>query len=266
MTDTLYEMLKLQLLSFASIGLADMEGVALMNRVDTKFALPIELLPDLLTKLMPYYQILEVAGKRLSDYQTLYYDTPELTLYQQHHCGHLNRYKIRERQYGPTNSRFLEVKLKTNKGRTIKARIQRPGIIAPNSRLDYDPESLEFLINQLPFNPMRLEPVLTVDYSRMTLVSKDSPERLTLDIKLGFRRGCQRINYHRLVIAEVKQTSLRQSPFLDAMKLQPIRQGSLSKYCFGIISLFPWVRHNRFKAQFNQLSKYRTSLCFYSSN
>ena len=66
---------------------------------------------------MPHYKCVEIENKRVSQYQTLYYDTKDMKLYNEHHNGHLNRYKIRHRTYVDSNLSFLEVKFKNNKGR-----------------------------------------------------------------------------------------------------------------------------------------------------
>jgi hypothetical protein len=43
---------------------------------------------------------------------------------------------------------------------------------------------------------------------------------------------------NQLVIAEVKQDSKIASPFITIMRHKHIRQGSISKYCFGVASSY----------------------------
>ncbi len=69
-----------------------MNAVRLMDRTDSKFVLPIGRLSVLLAGTSTDYRVLEIAGKRLMTYKTLYYDTPDLQLYHRHHAGHLNRH------------------------------------------------------------------------------------------------------------------------------------------------------------------------------
>jgi len=109
---------------FSPISLKEMEGVKLMNRIDTKYTFSIDLLPTIMQLIKADYKVLEIDGNRKSSYKTLYYDTKEFSLYTKHHNGQLNRYKIRHRTYQETGDGFLEVKFKTNKGRTIKRRIE----------------------------------------------------------------------------------------------------------------------------------------------
>jgi VTC domain len=233
------------------ISLSEMDGVKLMNRTDAKFLVPLKMLPTLLEDLRPYYRLLEINGHRMCDYETLYFDTPDLRFYHDHQAGRLNRYKIRQRKYVHSNTIFTEVKFKNNKGRTIKTRLlnQRP----VNTTLTE--ETNAFLSLQTPVDPTTLTPVLRVDYTRITLVSRTTAERLTMDLNLTFHNEASRKSYEQLVVAEVKQDSLKHSRFLDLMKKYQLREGSLSKYCLGVISLNKTVKHNRFKAKLNHVLK-----------
>lgn len=236
---------------YESITLAEMDGVKLMNRTDAKFIIPFQRFPEILEDLLPQYRILEVKDHRISPYQTLYFDTPTLQLYYQHQAGRLNRYKIRQRNYVHSNLIFTEVKFKNNKGRTLKNRIRQQQL--PSA--DFADEVNDFLSQQTPFDPLTLQPVLWVDYSRLTLVSRTTKERLTLDLNLTFRNSKDQKSFTQVVIAEVKQEKLRHSFFLDLMKKYQIREGSISKYCLGMISLYGNLKKNRFKAKLNNLLK-----------
>ena len=63
--------------NFSPISLNQMDGVKLMNRSDTKFTFGYSKLASLLEKLIPYYQLLEINGKRIHSYKSLYFDTQE---------------------------------------------------------------------------------------------------------------------------------------------------------------------------------------------
>lgn len=221
-----------------------MDNVKLMNRTDTKFTFNRSQFSDVLKEILPYYRILEVEGKRLSRYKTLYYDTDDYNLYMRHHNGGMNRYKIRHRTYLESNVGFLEVKFKNNKGRTLKERIKKK-----QTPIDWDNDSEVFLKKSTPFAPEILKPVIWINYSRLTLVNKTGPERLTIDLDLEFVKGDSEKKLPSLVIAEVKQEKRKASPFLKVMKQFHIREGSISKYCMGIALITPdkTVKKNNFK-------------------
>lgn len=235
---------------FDPITLEEMEGVKLMDRTDTKFTFNINELPSVLEEAKNYYKILSVEGNRISRYKTLYFDTQDFDLYNEHHSGKLNRYKIRHRTYVESNLGFLEVKFKNNKGRTLKTRIKEIEVPELNTG-----KAFEFLKKMLPFDPLILLPKIWINYSRITLVNKTSAERLTLDLNLEFEKNGKKKNLNQLVIAEVKQDSKVASPFISIMRNKHIRQGSISKYCFGIASSYSEVKKNNFKQKLSNVKK-----------
>jgi hypothetical protein len=111
---------------YEPISLSEMSGVALLNRTDTKFVLATGDLLAALEQLGDAYRVLDISGVRLHPYQTLYFDTADFALYNRHHAGAADRYKVRSRAYIESNLSFFEVKHKTNKKRTIKNRMQTP--------------------------------------------------------------------------------------------------------------------------------------------
>lgn len=233
---------------FEPISLKEMDAVKLMDRTDTKYTFPLDRLSEVLKEVSPYYRVLEVEGKRISRYKTLYYDTRSFSLYTKHHNGELNRYKIRHRTYVESKIAFLEVKFKNNKGRTIKDRIK-----AAEAPLSWEGKTELFLKSKLPFDTDSLVPVLWVNYSRLTLVNKSSAERLTIDLNLEFIKEGRVKNFGNLVIAEVKQEKRKASPFTAVMKKYHIREGSISKYCMGVVATHEEVKKNNFKEKLRAL-------------
>jgi hypothetical protein len=215
-----------------------------MNRTDTKFTFTLSQFEKVMSEIKDNYRILEIEGKRLCKYETLYYDTSTLDLYKQHHQGKFNRYKIRHRTYVDSNTGFLEVKFKNNKGRTIKTRIS-----LANVPKNWEGDSETFLTKTLPFTPQVLQPVIWVNYHRYTLVNNNGAERLTIDLNLEFVKDERTEKLERLVIAEVKQEKRKPSPFMTVMKKYHIREGSISKYCMGIAMTYDTVKRNNFKSK-----------------
>jgi hypothetical protein len=237
--------------TFDSINLKEMDSVKLMNRTDTKYIFNTHVFPAVLKKLSRYYRVLEIKGTRICNYETLYYDTENFDLYMKHHNGNLNRYKIRCRKYVESDLYYFEIKFKNNKSRTIKTRIRLDS-------LDYDlnEKAKEFLAKNTNIRTDNLKPVCWVNYSRITLVSKNMQERLTLDIGLTLKVGETEKKYDLLTIAELKQDKTsNKSPFSKIMGEFKIRKSSLSKYCLGVTQLFPEVKQNNFKPKLLTLNK-----------
>ncbi len=237
------------LADFSPITLKEMDNVKLMDRTDTKYVFTLQQLPYFLDQLKNDYRVLEIEGNRISRYESLYFDTANFDLYHCHHRRKPNRFKIRFRKYVESNLHFFEVKFKNNKGRTIKDRVKQKQIG------DSIKDAAEVLLrDKTPLESVNLEAKIWVNYSRITFVNKVSPERVTIDIDLTFKSKEQCKTIENLVIAEVKQDKALSSPFVKLMKKYHLREGSISKYCYGIISLFK-IKHNNFKPNLILLKK-----------
>lgn len=248
------------LLPFTKIGLADMGDVKLMDRVDTKFVLTNAQLEEVLPYLKEYYHVVEISGKSVLSYESLYYDNEDLDFYHDHHKKRLNRVKIRYRKYLDSDISFLEIKHKY-KGRTNKMRI-------PSDKLhrELPSEHVKFIDDSVDLSfTEELIPTLVNNYKRITLVGKTSPERLTLDLDLSFTKDDQTVDLDYLAIAELKQDKVsRKSPFFQLMKEHQIRPLRLSKYCMGILHLSQDVdvKHNRFKKKLLKINKLKPDATF----
>jgi len=235
---------------FEPITLEEMDGVKLMNRTDTKFMMSVSDLCDALSLVTQDYRILEVQGVRASRYETLYYDTKDFYFYKRHHGGKKNRYKIRKRSYMDSNLNFLEVKFKNSKDRTIKDRTRVSMIVEP-----LEDNSIKFIEENTPLR-FELEPKIWNHFKRITLVNKNSTERLTIDLDLDFRYGDLVKELPQLVIAEVKQeVENRYSPFMIVLKKKLIRPQSISKYCLGVAMLVNGMKANAFKDKLIKIRK-----------
>jgi len=241
------------LVPFSKIGLGDMTNVRLMNRVDTKFVLTLPQFLEIFPLLSEYYHAVQINGKCIGAYESVYYDNDDLAFYHDHHKKRLNRVKIRYRKYLDSDISFLEIKHKY-KGRTNKMRIPSDGLYdqLPEEHMDFIDESIDLSFTK------DLMPTLVNNYERITLVGKQIDERLTIDLNLSFRKDEQTADLNYLVIAELKQTKVsRKSPFFELMKERQIRPLRLSKYCMGILKVSEEkeVKYNRFKRKLLKIDK-----------
>ncbi|MER2598790.1 MAG: polyphosphate polymerase domain-containing protein [Caldilineales bacterium] len=227
---------------FAPISLAEMDAVALMDRTDTKYVLHTSQLLTALRSLRHEYRVLTITETRIHAYRTLYFDTTGFEMYLRHHAGRQQRFKVRSRQYVESQRSFLEVKVKSNKDRTNKQRIETGALVT-----QLTPEASHFVGAHVPLTHT-LEPKLWNSFSRITLVSKHATERLTLDLDLAFDNGAHLIRLPGVAIAEVKQDGInRHSAFMQQMRAMAVRDGGFSKYCVGAALLYPAIKHNNFK-------------------
>lgn len=240
------------LVKFRPVTLEEIDSVKFMNRIDTKYIFQAARIPDIFELLPSDYHVLEIGGKRQFRYATTYLDTPDLCFYSQHVTGKLGRYKVRVRSYETGDVSFLEVKKKTNKGRTVKSRIKTNETDDETSE-----ENLDFLREKIPMELDNLSPVLTNDFSRITFVNFRTSERITFDFNLSFTgNNGGFINMPYLAIAEIKHDrSTHASPFVMAMKKMGIRQMGFSKYCVGLALLYDVPKKNMIKQKILILNK-----------
>lgn len=247
----MYEEIKAVLKRFEPITLREMEGVMLMDRVDTKFIFHVDRYEDLLRQLQPHYKALVVADTSLTRYETLYYDTDDLQLYHEHHNERANRFKIRSRRYVESDICFFEIKFRNHKGRTIKNRIRVPDIA---HHITPDPARLLGELTDLDHS--RLKGTLWVHYWRTTLVSKTTTERVTLDVGLHFNTAGKKIEFREVAIAEVKRPKVNSpSPIVSVLRRHSIRPDGISKYCLGVAHTHAPIRDNNFRELIRALTK-----------
>jgi hypothetical protein len=236
---------------FEPISLSEIQGAALLNRVDTKYIFGMDQLIAILPELTGHYRALTIDQTRLHRYKTLYFDTSDFTFYAQHHNRIASRYKVRVRKYVDTGSAFFEIKHRTNQRRTVKSRVPIPDLV---TRLD-DP-LIEFTHEHLPCDAEHLEPKLWNEYVRLTLVSKQRPERVTIDLNLKYRWNEACVVLPGLVIVEVKQRHQSQAAeIIHQLRRLGIRPHAYSKYAAGVYSLYDGVKVNNFKPQIHTVNK-----------
>lgn len=235
------------------ISLAEMESVKLMNRIDTKFVVPACLLPEMLRLAQADYYIQEIDGQRLAAYDTLYYDTPDLQIYIRHHDRQLRRQKIRVRTYIDSDLTFLEVKNKSNKGRTKKKRI----VVQTNDLQNIDTDQREWLTGKAWYDVATLQPQLHTRFERITLVNRAKTERLTIDTALRWEnvQTGQTAALGDAVVVELKRDGNQPSGMLDILRSLRIKPLSMSKYCIGVALTNPTVKNNRFRPKLRKIQK-----------
>ena len=238
---------------FDPISLDEVTRASLMRRKDSKYILGITDLPGVLPSITSEYRILEIDDRRSHGYITQYYDTSDLEMYQMHHRGKASRHKVRFRSYGTSDLHFLEVKKKNAKGITTKNRIRTNGMGASILTTEE-----EFLMTHTPYRAAAVLPVLENQFNRITLVSLDQTEWITLDYGLRFRglRAESQLDLPGISIAEIKyERLLAGSVFSNVLRDNHIAPNRFSKYAIGAALLYPELKSNRFKMKIRKVNR-----------
>jgi len=228
---------------FEPISLAEMDGVALLDRRDTKYVVALAEALAVLADAHEAYRVLEIDGRRIHRYRTVYFDTPDLALFRAHHRDEPGRFKVRCREYVDSELTLLEVKLRDKRGRTVKRRLPTRHLVEAIGK--HERPFLEKL-GALP--EAGLSPRLRNEFERVTLVNKTREERLTIDFGLTFAGAGETVALPGLVVIEGKEPGgVRESGFARALRQRHIRPRRFSKYCVGVALTGSDVKHNLFK-------------------
>jgi hypothetical protein len=232
-----------QLQTYETFGLKELDAADLLERKDFKYIFHIKDLSLILDIVKPYYKVLSVNGDLTTDYETKYFDTKDFKFYTQHHNGQTNRYKIRLRKYVQSALFFYEEKFKNNKNWTQKNRIK-----VTSDNIDVN-EYAKAIHNE------RLEYKLNVNYTRITMISKQFGEKITFDLNLKYFNDNQEKSFSEICIAEVKSKTHHPHIFRKEIKKLGYSDMGLSKYCFGIANLYKQLKSNNFKPSFIYINK-----------
>jgi len=218
---------------YENCSLKSIEQVAFYHRVDTKYVIPSIMLRKILNSFWKNYYVLNINGLCSFDYSTVYYDTPEMKMFVDHVRGKLNRYKLRRRNYLSTKISFLEVKFKSNTGRTLKWRI--PG---NEPTQNFTEKDQQFLKRYFPYPTDNLRKVIQTNFTRITLIDKDFTQRITLDYDLSFLSLLKRkhpVHLPGLAVIEMKDDrNKNENGIKSILKSNGYYSGGFSKYCIGM--------------------------------
>lgn len=244
---------------FRPITLNEMDAVSLLNRIDTKYVVSLELLPHILGIVNADYRVLAIKDERIFAYNSLYYDTPENYMYLAHHNGMLNRYKIRFREYISSKLCFLEIKIKNKGTRTVKHRTTVDSI-----EEELSDKSRKYIAKYTPFKDGNLKPKIYTEFSRITLVSHQLDERVTIDINLNFRQNGMTGNTGNVVIVELKRDAAAgRSRLISSLAHFGVHPFGFSKYCLGRALIETELKSNNFKNRILTIKKINNGNCYY---
>ena len=219
------------------VGLADvLSEAALQTRVDRKYLLTPDEFQELARRVGTTFRVLDIDGRRVFGYESVYFDTRQLDLFRAHRQGRRRRYKARVRTYLDTGACMFEVKLKGRRGETVKHRLPYP--VEDRSRLNS--EAAQFLgdLLQQEYGEQvpDLEAAVTTTYSRVTFVDLVAGARLTCDVDLVCSRGELQEPGSDMILVESKCAGAG-SAADEALRQMGIRSISVSKYCVAVALL-----------------------------
>jgi hypothetical protein len=235
---------------FNAVSLEELDRVKLQNRIDSKFIMSEAELALVLEGIRNEQFVLEIENKRLFEYKTIYFDTPDFQFFKDHHNGCINRVKVRCREYVDSHLCFYEIKRKLYGTRTDKQRKIIAELFNEVPDAEYD------LIEYKRLQNKPIEKKLTNSFKRITLTNTDFTERITIDLGIQFSNGKLSMPLEDVVVIEVKQgKSNHFSNTIQVLKSLGIRPSSFSKYAIGVSLLYPEIKHNNFNPILRSINK-----------
>lgn len=231
------------LATFEPISLDGANDIAaLQTRVDRKYLVDEDTLWELLDALAPTTRVLEIDGEHSCAYSSTYFDTDGLALYRAAVQGRRIRYKVRSRSYGDAGPCFLEVKAKGRRGANVKSRIgycrsHHCSITSAGHDFVEEVTGVRDLASSL-------QPVLTTEYARSTLIDPVTRTRLTFDRRLRCTAADGTIAVLDGVVVETKSAQAP-SPADQWLWRHHVRPTKISKFCTGLAAVHPDLPANK---------------------
>lgn len=232
------------------IGLDELnQQAALQTRMDRKYVLSHADLQRVLGEVSPDTRALEIRGARSFGYESVYFDTPDLTSYHLTAHRRRRRFKLRTRTYLDSAECWLEVKTRDRRGRTVKQRVAHAcadrDTLTPVARRFADQILAEADVPAPA--AMAFAPTLLTRYQRSTLYLPSTGSRVTIDTGLTWvgDRG-HHLELPGLAVLETK-TGSTASPVDRLLWAHGHRPTSISKYATGLAALREDLPANRWR-------------------
>lgn len=211
------------------------ERAALLRRTDNKYAVSSSNFAELLERLRRDHQVLEIDGRRVFRYSTVYFDTPDLRCFVDHVEDRVPRFKARSRVYEDTGVCVFEVKLKRQGDETDKRQID----YAKDDRRRLTQPALDCLGGALAGVGLEtreaLAARLTTRFERVTLAAREGAERLTCDLRVRLTGEDDRtVEMDRDLILVESKSENGSSPADRELAGMSVAGISLSKYRVGM--------------------------------
>lgn len=231
-----------------TVSLARANSVAsLQTRHDRKYLVAPELLHAVVGNLLDV-GALEVGGRLVHRYRSIYFDTPQFDLYRLAATGRRRRYKVRRREYVDDQLCMLEVKTKDARGRTVKVRTE----MVDGCEHELSERELAFVDDTLHAAGIErthalsaLQPSVETGYLRTTLVPAGEQWRATIDLDLvGATAGGASVPLGRSVVIETKSNG-SPTPLDRALWERGVRPTRVSKFAVAMAITRPGLSANR---------------------
>ena len=218
-------------------------ALALGEWLDRKYFVPADVFGWLSAELADQLRVLDIDALRSFDYESVYFDTPELSTYRAHVQRRRLRFKARTRTYLDSGLTMFEVKLTGTRGETVRRRVPHPiehRAELTDERWRTSPRRCAVRTTRTCRPAMR--PTLVTAYRRPTFVSRTGEMRLTCDTGLACRDQHHEVRDSGTHVLVESKSGTQAGSVADRMlRSLGVQPTSVSKYAVAIAALHPEV-------------------------
>ena len=220
----------------------------LTNLAKQKYISSTKKVGNILFSLGNRFRVLNVGGKKVFSYRTLYFDTWNCCFFNEYLNESPLRHKVRLRETQNGNRCYFEVKVSdSTKNQRLKQRI------AIESLECFKNTQTEELLGRgtgLTFE--QITPILECQFKRIVLIDDKAQQRVSIDLSPVFinpRTGVN-IGVPELVIIETKRNTENADLFAELIDEGNAQKSDISRYMTGMLATNPLTK--RYTANRNQ--------------
>ncbi len=247
------QVLQTQLNEFTTISLDQLNAsMSFLERIEAKYLLTLKQLDKVLAACQDKFYVLSINDVSIFTYDNIYMDTKDYLFYKLHEQGEKQRLKVRTRHYVDSgNLVYFEMKLKEG---DLLRKFRYPCGLEGMGEMTKDATRFYTSLTQslgLSYSKQPLFPSIQTRCKRITLCSKESDERITIDydVELNDLRDEKPhwIKFSNVAIVESKSRSENNYSGKLMKKLGIKEASGCSKYCLGIYYFGRMLSHDKFK-------------------
>ena len=206
---------------------------------------------NMLYKFSDEFALVKSNEDYMQQFSMLYFDTPQLKMYFEHHNRSASRYQVyRKYKYNNEKSQLI-VKSSDNKNNRNKKKFRTSDFEAriPLKYFDY----IDKNTNHPAF---QLKPVLNCDFNRYVFTNKSNDLLITIDADLSFWNDYKTNYLPDLAVATIKTKNYSpQREIANALKLAPGFPSGLNKFSIGMALTNPDLKQNMLKQKIYNLKR-----------
>jgi hypothetical protein len=216
---------------------------------DLDFLFSNKLLEKLIKCNKESYDLVKSGDLNYQIIRILYFDTPNNRFFTDAHNTKRNRYNVCYRHYIESDTTFLEVKYLNKKGIRKRKKLKINSI-----KSNLNDEELLFLKKVMPGKLIKkLQPRLSINYKRITLIDKNSRDKIILDTDIEYLYNDLEFKSMNLTYCKITQEkAAKNCDFLKSLKNFGVREEQINKYVFGM-SIFGERKSNYYKNKIKKI-------------